>query len=56
VAKTEVAIAIPKTAPKRADTMPPNVDAMANVDSFRFYDLPDGLLYLHFAYRDTTRT
>jgi hypothetical protein len=36
--------------------MPPNVDAMANVDSFRFYDLPDGLLYLHFAYRDTTRT
>jgi hypothetical protein len=36
-----------------ADTMPPNVDAIANVDSFRFYDLPDGALYLHFAYRDT---
>ena len=36
-----------------ADTMPPNVDAIANVDSFRFYDLPDGILYLHFAYRDT---
>ncbi len=36
-----------------ADTMPPNVDAIANVDSFRFYDLPDGVLYLHFAYRDT---
>jgi Dual specificity phosphatase, catalytic domain len=36
-----------------ADTMPPNVDAIANVDSFRFYDVPDGVLYLHFAYRDT---
>lgn len=36
-----------------ADTMPPNVDAIANVDSFRFYDIPDGVLYLHFAYRDT---
>ncbi len=35
-----------------ADTMPPNVDAIANVDSFRFYDVPDGALYLHFAYRD----
>jgi Dual specificity phosphatase, catalytic domain len=35
-----------------ADTMPPNVDAIANVDSFRFYDIPDGVLYLHFAYRD----
>jgi hypothetical protein len=35
-----------------ADTMPPNVDAIANVDSFRFYDVPDGILYLHFAYRD----
>jgi dual specificity protein phosphatase-like protein len=35
-----------------ADTMPPNVDAIANVDSFRFYDVPDGVLYLHFAYRD----
>ncbi len=35
-----------------ADTMPPNVDAIANVDSFRFYDIPDGALYLHFAYRD----
>src|SRR5215467_2472009 len=36
-----------------ADTMPPNVDVIANVDSFRFYDVPDGALYLHFAYRDT---
>ena len=36
-----------------ADTMPPNVDAIANVDSFRFYDVPDGVLYLHFAYRDS---
>jgi Dual specificity phosphatase, catalytic domain len=36
-----------------ADTMPPNVDVIANVDSFRFYDVPDGVLYLHFAYRDT---
>ena len=36
-----------------ADTMPPNVDAIANVDSSRFYDIPDGALYLHFAYRDT---
>jgi len=27
-----------------ADTMPPNVDAIANVDSFRFYDVPDGVL------------
>jgi protein-tyrosine phosphatase len=36
-----------------ADTMPPNVDAIANVDSFRFYDLPDRILYMHFAYRDT---
>jgi protein-tyrosine phosphatase len=36
-----------------ADTMPPDVDAIANVDSFRFYDVPDGVLYLHFAYRDT---
>ena len=36
-----------------ADMMPPNVDAIANVDSFRFYDIPDGVLYLHFAYRDT---
>jgi protein-tyrosine phosphatase len=35
-----------------ADTMPPNVEAIANVDSFRFYDIPDGVLYLHFAYRD----
>jgi Dual specificity phosphatase, catalytic domain len=35
-----------------ADTMPPNVDAIANVDSFRFYDVPDGVAYLHFAYRD----
>jgi Dual specificity phosphatase, catalytic domain len=35
-----------------ADTMPPNVDAIANVDSFRFYDVPDGVVYLHFAYRD----
>src|SRR6266496_2285904 len=35
-----------------ADTMPPNVDAIANVDSFRFYDIPDGVVYLHFAYRD----
>jgi Dual specificity phosphatase, catalytic domain len=36
-----------------ADTMPPDVDVIANVDSFRFYDLPDTVLYLHFAYRDT---
>jgi protein-tyrosine phosphatase len=36
-----------------ADTMPPDVDVIANVDSFRFYDVPDGVLYLHFAYRDT---
>jgi Dual specificity phosphatase, catalytic domain len=36
-----------------ADMMPPNIDAIANVDSFRFYDVPDGALYLHFAYRDT---
>jgi hypothetical protein len=36
-----------------ADTMPPNIDAITNVDSFRFYDIPDGALYLHFAYRDT---
>jgi hypothetical protein len=35
-----------------ADTMPPNVDAIANVDSFRFYDVPDSVVYLHFAYRD----
>ena len=35
-----------------ADTMPPNVDVIANVDSFRFYDVPDGVLYMHFAYRD----
>ncbi len=39
-----------------ADTMPPNVDAIANVDSFRFYDIPDGVLYLHFAYRDANVT
>jgi hypothetical protein len=36
-----------------ADTMPPDVDVIANVDSFRFYDLPDTILYLHLAYRDT---
>jgi protein-tyrosine phosphatase len=36
-----------------ADTMPPNVDAIANVDSFRFCDLPERILYMHFAYRDT---
>jgi protein-tyrosine phosphatase len=36
-----------------ADTMPPNVDVIANVDSFRFYDVPDAVLYMHFAYRDT---
>jgi Dual specificity phosphatase, catalytic domain len=36
-----------------ADTMPPNVDVIANVDSFRFYDIPDGVVYLHFTYRDT---
>ena len=35
-----------------ADTMPPNVDAIANVDSFRFYDVPDDVLYLHFGYLD----
>jgi protein-tyrosine phosphatase len=36
-----------------ADTMPPDVDVIANVDSFRFYDVPDGVIYLHFAYWDT---
>jgi hypothetical protein len=36
-----------------ADTMPPGVDVIANVDSFRFYDVPDAVLYMHFAYRDT---
>jgi protein-tyrosine phosphatase len=36
-----------------ADTMPPDVDVIANVDSFRFYDVPDDVLYMHFAYRDT---
>jgi protein-tyrosine phosphatase len=36
-----------------ADTMPPDVDVIANVDSFRFYDVPDAVLYMHFAYRDT---
>lgn len=36
-----------------ADTMPPDVDVIANVDSFRFYDVPDGVVYLHFTYRDT---
>jgi protein-tyrosine phosphatase len=36
-----------------ADTMPPNIDVIANVDSFRFYDVPDAVLYMHFAYRDT---
>jgi hypothetical protein len=36
-----------------ADTMPPNVDVIANVDSFRFYDVPDGVLYMHFGYRDS---
>jgi Dual specificity phosphatase, catalytic domain len=35
-----------------ADTMPPGIDVIANVDSFRFYDVPDGVLYMHFAYRD----
>jgi hypothetical protein len=32
-----------------ADTMPPDVDVIANVDSFRFYDVPDAVLYMHFA-------
>jgi dual specificity protein phosphatase-like protein len=36
-----------------ADTIPPNVDVIANVDSFRFCDVPDGLVYLHFEYPDT---
>ena len=36
-----------------ADTMPPNVDVIANVDSFRFYDVPSTVLYMHFAYADT---
>ena len=36
-----------------ADTMPPNLDVIANVDSFRFYDVPDSVLYLHFGFRDT---
>jgi Dual specificity phosphatase, catalytic domain len=35
-----------------ADTMPPNVDVIANVDSFRFYDVPEGVVYLHFTYRE----
>jgi protein-tyrosine phosphatase len=35
-----------------ADTMPPDIDVIANVDSFRFYDVPDSVLYLHFAYAD----
>ena len=35
-----------------ADTMPPNVDVIVNVDSFRFYDVPEGVVYLHFAYAD----
>jgi Dual specificity phosphatase, catalytic domain len=33
--------------------LPSNVDAIANVDSFRFYDVPEGVIYLHFAYWDT---
>lgn len=33
--------------------MPPNVDVIANVDSFRFYDVPNGVMYLHFAYWNT---
>jgi Dual specificity phosphatase, catalytic domain len=35
-----------------ADTMPPNVDVVVNVDSFRFYDVPDDVLYLHFSFHD----
>jgi len=33
--------------------MPPNVDVIANVDSFRFYDVPAGVFYTHSAYPDT---
>jgi hypothetical protein len=36
-----------------ADTVPPKVDVIANVDSLRFYDVPEGVIYLHFAYWDT---
>ena len=36
-----------------ADTMPPNVDVIANVDSFRFYDVPAGVFYMHSSYPDT---
>jgi len=36
-----------------ADKLPSNVDVIANVDSFRFYDIPEGVIYLHFAYWDT---
>jgi hypothetical protein len=35
-----------------ADTMPPGVDVIVNVDSFCFYELPAGVVYLHFAYKD----
>jgi dual specificity protein phosphatase-like protein len=35
-----------------ADTMPPDVDVIANVDSIRFYDVPESVLYIHFAYAD----
>jgi Dual specificity phosphatase, catalytic domain len=35
-----------------ADTMPADLDVIANVDSFRFYDVPDSVLYIHFAYAD----
>jgi hypothetical protein len=36
-----------------ADTMPPKVDVIANVDSFRFYDVPAGVLYMNSSYPDT---
>jgi protein-tyrosine phosphatase len=36
-----------------ADTMPPNVDVIANVDSLRFYEVSSAVLYMHFAYADT---
>lgn len=35
-----------------ADTMPADIDVIANVDSLRFYNVPDSVLYIHFAYAD----
>jgi hypothetical protein len=36
-----------------ADTMPPSVDVIANVDSFRFYDVPASVFYMHSSYPAT---